>query len=102
MSHYALVHADSGPGVDVVCASSVFDFLEYVYDSDTPLSLLTANGVVEAFKQINTWIPALNEMVSPYVLEESSDILSMGRRVIETGYSASWPAHRDAIRTYVS
>ena len=75
-----------------------FPSLEYIYESDTPLSLLTANGVVEAMKQINIWILALNEMVSPYVLEEPPDLLSMGRRVIDKGYSVSWPTHSEVMQ----
>ena len=89
---------DSGSGVDVVCELSILEFLEYVYESDTPLSLLTANGVVEATRQINIWIPALKEMVSPYVLEETPDLLSMGMRVIVRGYSVSWTGFSEVMR----
>lgn len=62
-------------------------------NSETPLSLITANGSTNAEEVVDVHIRALPEPCSPYVLDQTPAVLSVGVRCMEQGYIFVWPAH---------
>ena len=60
--------------------------------SDTPICLSTANGSTRASEVADIKVDALHQPFSPYILEETPAVLSVGVRCMEQGYSFVWPA----------
>ena len=60
--------------------------------SNTPISLATANGSTRADEVADVKVDALHQPFSPYILEETPAVLSVGVRCMEQGYSFVWPA----------
>ena len=60
--------------------------------SDTPICLSTANGSTRADEVADVKVDALHRPFSPYILEETPAVLSVGVRCMEQGYSFVWPA----------
>ena len=59
--------------------------------SDTPISLATANGSTRADEVADVKVDALHKPFTPYILEETPAVLSVGVRCMEQGYSFVWP-----------
>ena len=90
---------DTGTGVDVIQRSCLPPhLLQFMYQSPKPLKLKTANGLIEAVHQINLRIPGFPEIISPYVLDVTPNLLSVGRRVIHHGWSMEWKPYRTTMR----
>ena len=62
--------------------------------SDVPISLLTANGQTQATEVANVTIPSLMEPCTPYILEQSPAVLSVGLKCMEQGYDFLWFANQ--------
>ena len=60
--------------------------------SNTPISLATANGSTRADEVADVKVDALHQPFSPYILEETPVVLSVGFGCMEQGYSFVWPA----------
>ena len=60
--------------------------------SNTPISLATASGSTRADEVADVKVDALHQPFSRYILEETPEILSVGVRCMEQGYSFVWPA----------
>ena len=65
----------------------------YVFNSPDPLRPFTANGETLANNQIRFRIPELKEVVQPYILAKTPNVLSIGRRCVDHGYSFVWDAY---------
>ena len=61
----------------------------------SPLTFNTANGKTEATQQAKLHCSELKENISPYVLDSTPPVLSVGRRCMEMGYSFVWLADQD-------
>ena len=53
----------------------------------------TANGVVKSDHEVPLYIAELDEKCYPYILKNTPDVLTMGRRCMCDGYSFVWKAH---------
>ena len=60
--------------------------------SDTPICLATANGSTRADEVADVTVDALHRDFTPYILDETPAVLSVGVRCMEPGYSFVWPA----------
>ena len=60
--------------------------------SDTPICLATANGSTRADEVADVTVDALHQDFTPYILDETPPVLSVGVRCMEQGYSFVWPA----------
>ena len=60
--------------------------------SDAPISLTTANGSTRADEVADVRVDAMHKPFTPYILEETPAVLSVGVRCMEQGYSFVWPA----------
>ena len=55
-----------------------------------PITLSTANDLVNGDLVVRQQIGELNEIAEPYILDCSPDVLSAGRRCVEDGYAFHW------------
>ena len=81
---------DSGSGLDVIGLDALSNYLDYLFESPTPITVWTANGKTIAKYQVRIYIEALNEVVTPYVLKDSPNLLSIGKRAEKFGWGVQW------------
>ena len=77
---------DSGTPLDLVDKSVVKRYARYVEECP-PAVLDIANGEVVAGRPVTLYNSTLGECITPYVLESTPNVLSLGRRVVQDGYS---------------
>ncbi len=61
-----------------------------IYRAPVPIILATANGLSSGDKVVQQQIGELGEVAEPYILDSTPDVLSIGRRCVEDGYSFNW------------
>jgi len=84
---------DTGCGHDLLDKRSVQGVMQRVEPSNNKIGLQTASGYIKAESQIELRIDELAETAYPYVLSSTTPpVLSIGRRVMEGGYSFIWKA----------
>ena len=82
---------DTGCKYDLTMQESSPESLpESIIDAPMPITLSTANDLVNGDKVIRQQIGAFNEVAEPYVLASTPDVLSIGRRCVENGYHFEW------------
>ena len=82
--------ADSGTSLDAVNRADVEEHAQQIRHGD-PLMLDTANGTTRADKVLDMFLGPLGEHISPYVLDSTPNILSLGTRIVDQGYTWVWP-----------
>ena len=82
---------DTGSGVDLIGKQALTrEDVKDVYQSAQAQQLATANGVLFATDVVDMQVSALREVVSPYVLENTPAVLSIGKRCMQDGYEFRW------------
>ena len=82
---------DTGCPYDLVgCKTIPPEDEEIIEPAQNPTTLETANGDVEVVETIPMQIDALKEVIDPYILDETPDVLSIGKRCEEMGYDFHW------------
>ena len=81
---------DSGTPLDAVSKEDVIQHADCIRRGES-LLLDTADGATTADAVLDMFLGPLGETISPYVLDSTPNILSMGRRVIDHGYTFAWP-----------
>ena len=61
-----------------------------------PMKLATANGVINADTRMMMDVSILDSVINPIVLENTVDVLSLGRLVIDNGYDLHWTKEHGA------
>jgi hypothetical protein len=56
------------------------------------VTMETANGTISCDRVLQMQIIPFNENIEPYILEDSPDVLSIGRRCVDEGFSFHWEA----------
>ena len=64
--------------------------LGVITKSRNPVLLSTANDIISSDMIVPQQIGALGINAEPYVLDQSLDVLSIGRRCVQDGYSFQW------------
>ena len=64
--------------------------IDFITTAEIPILLATANNLVNGEKVVQQQIGELGETAEPYVLDSTPDVLSIGRRCVEQGYSFQW------------
>ena len=81
---------DSGTSLDLLDKRSVRPAnREFVHNIDT-IKLATANGVTEAQRGIHLHVGVLDTSIAPVVLDKTPNAMSLGRRVVDDGYTWHW------------
>jgi len=83
---------DSGSGLDLISRKDASECLGFIIRGIN-VELATANGQTSSDEVLPLVIKRLNEAISPHVLEDTPNVLSLGRRIIEDGYSFHWLAY---------
>ena len=86
---------DTGCGVDLVDERDALEFKKFMVKSDSPQGFSTANGSTSAEYQVPLKLKELGERICPFVLKNTVNVLSLGRRCRKLGYSFWWPAYSD-------
>ena len=82
---------DAGSGHDLVGFALVLDSAQLNEPASSSILLHTANGECRPNGSIIMGIRPLNETSSALVLENTPNVLSVGLRCMEYGYSFHWP-----------
>ncbi len=82
---------DTGCGNDLISKAHVGD-LE-TKQSKRPMLFHTANGDISALKELPLYIPQIKEHISPYVLDKTPSVLSVGARCVDMGWTFHWEGH---------
>ena len=84
---------DTGCPVDLAGKKSLPPKLvEHIHKSEDPQNFDTANGALPADEQVAMQIEGVPDNVHPYVLKDSPDVMTIGRRCVRVGYGFHWPA----------
>ena len=62
-----------------------------IQQADVPQVFNTANGQIRADTTVTMQIPHLMETIEPYLLPNTPDVISIGRRCVREGYGFYWP-----------
>ena len=82
---------DTGCKYDLTTRSSIPQHqVDSIFTAPMPILLATANDLVQGDKVVSQQIGELGEVAEPYVLDSTPDVLSIGRRCVEDGYSFKW------------
>ena len=80
---------DSGTPLDIVDKTAVEEHAHLVKPCE-PVILDTANGESKADRGIDLHVGKLGESITPYVLDSTPNVLSLGRRCVLLGYGWYW------------
>ena len=82
---------DSGAAVDLVRSRDIPAEMSPMYGmAERPISLSTANGLIESKETVALQIPSIGETIDAYVVEDTPPVLSLGRMCMKMGYSFRW------------
>ena len=81
---------DSGRGLDVIGLEELNDFLDDLFELPKTLTVWAANGQAIAKYQVRIYIAAFNEVIEPYVVKDSLNLLSIGKRAEKHGWDVRW------------
>ena len=81
---------DSGSENHLINWSSIDPEDPGIHKTAKVMKLQTANGIVSADKRVHVDIPSLGVSVNPILLESTCDVVSMGRLVMEKGFTYHW------------
>ena len=54
------------------------------------MTFMTANGITETDQKVDLVIDDMKDTISPFVMEESPSVLSIGKRCGDNGYGFLW------------
>ena len=84
---------DSGSEQDLISESMLSQVGAYNRRStDQPISFITANGSTQSNAVAEIDLNTLPGPITPYILEQTPSVLSVGTRCMDQGYSFVWPA----------
>ena len=82
---------DTGCKYDLTTRASVPSYLhDSIEKALVPITLSTANGLTDCDLCVRQQILGLTEVVEPYILDSTPDVLSIGRRCVEDGCAFHW------------
>ena len=67
----------------------------YVSKAKVPITFHTANGPTRTENIANIHVRELDENITPYVLENTPPVLTVGYRCMELGYTFIWPTNQE-------
>ena len=95
-TRYFLV--DSGASVDLIAPEDLTKAEnKSKYRPAKPFKLSTANGDIEVQTKVNIDLPGLDIVMKAHVTTDTPPLMSLGRRVLEDGFSFHWEAYSDPI-----
>ncbi len=95
----ALWLMDTGSGHDLIIDKMADEFPVETLRKHYRIMFSTANGRIESRNVVPFWCKELNQLVHPYLLHDTSPVLSVGKRCMEQGFTFHWEAGRKLIMT---
>ena len=83
---------DSGSGLDLISRKDASECLGFIIRGIN-VELANANGQTSSDEFLPLVLKRLNEVIRPHILEDTPNVLSLGRRIVEDGYSFHWLAY---------
>jgi RNA:NAD 2'-phosphotransferase (TPT1/KptA family) len=83
--------ADTGSGIDIVGEQDIDDDALDSLVTGLKMRLSTAGGPMSSSKFVEVYVHKLKEVVKALLLPSTPAVLSVGKRVMEEGYSFHWP-----------
>jgi hypothetical protein len=80
---------DTGSGVDIVSRASVAGCKRFV-TKNAGITLMTANGELDASDEIEVYIKCVDTHVRLLVLDDSPNVLSTGKLCVDQGWGFHW------------
>jgi hypothetical protein len=80
---------DTGSGVDIVSRASVAGCKRFV-TKNSGITLMTANGELDASDEIEVYIKCVDTHVRLLVLDDSPNVLSTGKLCVDQGWGFLW------------
>jgi len=84
---------DTGCPFDLASKQRLGKLKQFIEPAECTQYLDTANGRLEVSEAIHMQIPSLCENVCPLVLEDTPDVLTIGRRCVKQGFGFYWPPY---------
>eukprot|EP00971_Amphidinium_carterae_P183811 3648649-Amphidinium_carterae.1 len=82
---------DSGAGCDLIGKNSASNSeLEKSVHSDRVYNFATANGQTETRDKVSCEVEGINAIIQPHLLDQCPAVMSLGRRVMQDGFSFHW------------
>ena len=79
---------DTGSPYDFARGDTLPDYVKT--GKKAKIEVETANGLAESDKCAYFQIPAFEENMDPYKMEDCPDVMTVGRRCVEEGYGFVW------------
>ena len=86
---------DTGCGYDIVSQRETALIKRFVSKAKVPITFHTANGPTRTENIAKIHVRELDGNITPYVLENTPPVLTVGYRCIELGYTFMWPANQE-------
>ncbi len=81
---------DTGSGVDIISRATIAALSQHITKSSTPMTLLTANGELDATDEIELFVNCIKQNLRMLALPDTPNVISVGRRVVEDGFGFHW------------
>merc|ERR1712155_243491 len=85
---------DSGAAVHCLSERQILDYDKRKVPLGQPQKLLTANGPITVDHYVTSWCPALKTYVDVLVLENSPELLSLGKLCRDKGFNFHWDGYK--------
>ena len=82
--------ADTGSENHLISRADVSDDHPGIHQTDRKMNLATANGVISANERVHTEVGALGMPINPIMLTNTVNVVSVGRMVVDGGWSFHW------------
>jgi hypothetical protein len=86
---------DTGCGYDLVSQNEIGLIKRFVSKAKVPITFHTANGPTRTENIASIHVRELDENITPYVLDNTPPVLTVGSRCMEMGYTFVWPTSQD-------
>ena len=86
---------DTGAALDLMDKRSVRTANRRFVKDCEAISLATANGEIDADKCVNLFVGKLAECITPILLKNTPNAMSLGRRIMINGYTFHWERYSD-------
>ena len=81
---------DTGCGYDIVSKREVGLTKRFVHKAKNTITFHTANGLTVTENVANIYVHELDENITPFILNNTPPVLTVGYRCVETGYTIIW------------
>ena len=86
---------DTGCGHDLISKADIAKLKKFIRQAERPITFITANGQTYANEVVDVFLQEFGDKISPYILNNTPAVVSVGFRCMEMGCSFVWPSGQD-------